>query len=130
MRVSATFRDYVLDQLAGVSGLRARAMFGGVGLYADDIFFGILATDVLFLKVDHTNRREYERANSAPFKPYADRAMMMPYYNVPIVVLEDAGTLVEWAARAVAVARTAKTVTPRKRARAATSSPTKTNVRR
>ena len=73
MRVSATFRDYVLDQLAGVT---------------------------------------------------------MPYYNVPIVVLEDAETLVEWAARAVAVARTAKTATPRKRARAATSSPTKTNVRR
>ena len=32
----------------------------------------------------------------------------MPYYNVPIAVLEDAAALGEWAARAVAVARAAK----------------------
>ena len=64
MRVSASFRDFVLDQLSNVDGLRARAMFGGVGLYAEDVFFGILAADVLFLKVDDTNRREYETAGS------------------------------------------------------------------
>ena len=116
MRVSASFREFVLDQLAGVDGLRAQAMFGGVGLYADDVFFGILAADVLFFKVDDTNRREYEAAGSVPFKPYADRAMTMPYYNVPLAVLEDAVRLGEWAARAVAVARTAKTG---KRAKAA-----------
>ena len=136
MRVSASFLDFVLDQLAGVDGLRARAMFGGVGLYAEDIFFGILAADVLFFKVGDTNRHEYEDAGSAPFKPYADRAMTMPYYNVPIAVLEDAAALGEWAARAVAVARTAKTAKtgkparPRKRARAATPAKTKNRFRR
>ena len=112
MHVSAGFREFVLDQLAGVDGLRAQAMFGGVGLYAEDVFFGILAADVLFFKVDDTSRREYEDAGSSPFKPYADRAMTMPYYNVPIVVLEDAVMLGEWAARAVAVARTAKIAKP------------------
>ena len=114
MRVSAGFREFVLDQLAGVKGLRARAMFGGVGLYTEEVFFGILAADVLFFKVDDTNRREYETAGSSPFKPYADWAMTMPYYNVPIVVLEDAVMLGEWAARAVAVAKTAKTAKPAK----------------
>ena len=116
MRVSASFREFVLDQLAGLDGLRARAMFGGVGLYAHEVFFGILAADVLFFKVGDTNRREYETAGSSPFKPYADRAMTMPYYNVPMVVLEDAVRLGEWAARAVAVAKTGKTG---KRAKAA-----------
>jgi DNA transformation protein len=108
MRVSASFREFVLDQLAGLDGLRARAMFGGVGLYADDVFFGIVAADELFFKVDDTNRREYETAGSVPFKPYADRAMTMPYYSVPLVVLEDATILGEWAARAVAVAETSR----------------------
>ena len=83
-------------------------MFGGVGLYAEDVFFGILAADVLFFKVDDTNRREYETAGSSPFKPYADRAMTMPYYNVPVAVLEDAMALGQWAARAVKVAKAAK----------------------
>ena len=114
MRVSASFRDFVLDQLAGMDGLRARAMFGGVGIYAEDVFFGILAADVVFFKVDDTNRVEYERAGSSPFRPYADRAMTMPYYNVPVAVLEDAAALCEWAARAVKVARTAKAARPAK----------------
>ena len=127
MHVSASFREFVLDQLAGVDGLRARAMFGGVGLYAEEVFFGIVAADVLFFKVDDTNRREYEAAGSSPFKPYADRAMTMPYYNVPIVVLEDAVMLGEWAARAVAVAKTAK---PGKRAKAAKPARTRKGVRR
>jgi DNA transformation protein and related proteins len=73
MRVSASFREFVLDQLAGLDGLRARAMFGGVGLYAHDVFFGIVAADELFFKVDDTNRRKFETAGSVPFKPYADR---------------------------------------------------------
>ena len=124
MHVSASFREFVLDQLAGLGGLRARAMFGGVGLYADEVFFGILAADVLFFKVDDTNRREYQTAGSSPFKPYADRAMTMPYYNVPIVVLEDAVMLGEWAARAVAVAKTAKL------AKAAKPAKTRKGVRR
>ena len=133
MRVSPSFRDFVLDQLAGVHGLRARAMFGGVGLYADDTFFGILAADVLFFKVGDTNRREYETAGSSPFKPYADRAITMPYYNVPIAVLEDAAALGEWATRAVAVARTANSVKPaktRKLAKAAAPAKTRKGARR
>ena len=130
MRVSAGFRDFVLDQLAGVDGLRARAMFGGVGLYTEDVFFGILAADELFFKVGDTNRREYETAGSSPFKPYADRAMTMPYYNVPLVVLEDAVMLGEWAERAVAVARTAKPTKTKKRAKATKPAKTRKGIRR
>jgi DNA transformation protein len=83
-------------------------MFGGVGLYAGDVFFGILASDVLYFKTDDSNRRHYEQAGSGPFKPYADRAMTMPYDAVPIGVVEDAPTLVTWAKRAVQVAAASK----------------------
>ena len=119
MRVSSGFREYVLDQLAALPGLRDRSMFGGVGLYADDLFFGILASDVLYFKVDDSNRQEYEHAGSRPFKPYADRAMTMPYYAVPIAIVEDAAMLVTWAKRAVAVAATSKKTSkkPSKRSR-------------
>jgi DNA transformation protein len=105
LRVSSGFREFVLDQLAGVRDFRAQTMFGGVGLYSGDVFFGILAADVLYLKVGDTNRAEYERAGSKPFKPYADRAMKMPYYNVPTATLEDSAALLAWAEQAIAVAR-------------------------
>ena len=114
MRVSGKVRDFVLDQLAGLDGLRAQAMFGGVGLYADEVFFGIVAADVLYFKVDDSTRAEYEAAGSKPFKPYADRAMTMPYYAVPVDVLESAPTLVEWARRAVAAAPSRKPEARRK----------------
>jgi DNA transformation protein len=108
MRVSRSVRDFVLDQLADLDRLRAQSMFGGIGLYADEIFFGILAADVLYFKVDGSSRQAYEAAGSKPFKPYADRAMTMPYYAVPVDVLESAPMLIKWARRAVRAARAAK----------------------
>ena len=104
MRVSGHFRDYVLDQLSGLPGLRAQAMFGGVGLYAGDVFFGIIAADVLYFKVNEDTRRAYEAAGSKPFKPYADRAVTMGYYEVPVEVLETPATVQQWARQAVGVA--------------------------
>ena len=36
------FKDFVLDQLTELRGLRCRAMFGGYGLYCTGFFFGII----------------------------------------------------------------------------------------
>ena len=55
LRTSASFRDFVLDQLSEVPALSARAMFGGLGLYSGDVFFGLVAADVLYFKVDNIN---------------------------------------------------------------------------
>jgi DNA transformation protein len=115
LRVSEAFRTYALDQLSSVAGLRARPMFGGFGLYADDVFFGILAADVLYLKVDDSNRRDYERVKSEPFHPFENRPMSRSYYAVPLSVLEASPTLVEWARRSIAVARSGSTTTGRTR---------------
>lgn len=102
------FRDFVLDQLADLGRVTARSMFGGVGLYCDDLFFGIVARDRLYLKVDAGNRAEYERAGMGPFKPYPDRPGTMQYYEVPVHVLEAAPELVSWARRSVAAAERAR----------------------
>ncbi len=107
MRSSESTRDFILEQLSGVRGLLPKAMFGGLGLYAGDIFFGIVARDGLYLKVDDSNRGAYEAAGMAPFKPYADRPMTMHYWQVPAGVLEDEAELLTWAKASIAVARAA-----------------------
>ncbi|HEY5616742.1 MAG TPA: TfoX/Sxy family protein [Vicinamibacterales bacterium] len=104
MRVTDGFRAFVLEQLAGVKSVRARAMFGGVGLYADDVFFGILAADTLYLKVDDSNRGQYEAEGMTAFQPYAGKPMSMSYYQVPARVLEDGDALTAWARASVRVA--------------------------
>ena len=83
-------------------------MFGGFGLYAEDAFFGILAADVLYLKVDDSNRSEYEKAKAPPFRPFANRPASMSYFAVPLSVLETSPRLVVWAERSIAVARSTK----------------------
>ena len=104
LRVTPEFRDFVLDQLARVPQLRAKPMFGGIGLYSGESFFGILAADELFFKVDHSNRAEYEAAGSEPFRPVVARPVSMSYWRVPLEVLEDNGELATWALAAIRAA--------------------------
>ena len=104
MRVTDGFRAFVLEQLAGVESVRAHAMFGGVGLYADDFFFGLLAADTLYLKVDDSNRAQYEAAGMTTFQPYPGKSMTMSYYQVPARVIEDSHELTVWAQASVRVA--------------------------
>jgi DNA transformation protein len=109
MKVSDAFKAFVLDQLEELGDVTPRSMFGGVGLYRRGIFFGIIAADVLYLKVDATNRPDYERAGMHPFKPYPDRAGTMQYYAVPVDVLESGLELTAWARKAVDAAERAGT---------------------
>lgn len=104
LRVSDAFRAYVLDQLEELGEVTPRAMFGAVGLYRRGTFFGIVAGDVLYLKVDDTTRGDYTGRGCGPFQPYGDRGGTMRYYAVPVDVLESAEDLAEWARRAVQVA--------------------------
>ena len=78
LRSSDSFKQFVLDQLDGLN-VTGRSMFGGHGLYCDGRFFGIIASDVLYFKVDDTNRRAYEDAGMKPFKPYPGRGGTMRY---------------------------------------------------
>lgn len=107
LRVSAGFRDFVLDQLAELPGLRARAMFGGVGLYSGEHFFGILAGDSLYLRADDTTRAGFVKEGGQAFAPYPGRPASMSYYSVPIGILESAPEVTQWATRAIGVARAA-----------------------
>jgi DNA transformation protein and related proteins len=107
MRVSEGFKALVLDNLTELGGVIPRSMFGGVGLYCDGVFFGIIAADVIYLKVDAANRGDFERAGMQPFNPYPDRAGTMQYYAVPLEVVESAPELVAWSRKAVAVAERA-----------------------
>ena len=79
-------------------------MFGGVGLYSGDVFFGIVAADVLYFKVGDANRAEYEQSNAAPFAPYAGRPSIgFPPFQYPCWRIRARSF--QWAARSIEVAR-------------------------
>lgn len=108
MSVSADYLAYVTDQLSGLARVSTRRMFGAIGLYADDVIFGLIDDDVLYFKVDDATREDYLRRGSTPFRPYKDEpTYSMNYFAVPPDVLEDADELTRWARTAVQVARAA-----------------------
>jgi DNA transformation protein len=116
MSVSPSFRSFVIDQLQRTAaGIRARSMFGGVGIYAADLFFALLDDDTLYFKVDETTRGEFEARGMGPFRPLGEQGELMQYYQVPAEVLEDAEQLRPWVAAAIDVARRAKRRRPRRR---------------
>jgi DNA transformation protein len=113
MSVSQEYVEYVLEQLAGVGRVTSRRMFGGVGLYCDDVFFALISGDALYFKVDDSNRADYAARGARQFMPFPDRPpgdkphAGMSYYELPADALEDAEECVAWARRSVAVARAA-----------------------
>ncbi len=117
MAVSSSFVDFVVEQLEGCGPIVTKRMFGGVGIYADDVFFALIDDNVLYLKVDDTTRPDFERAGCEPFRPYGDARETMQYYAVPVSVLEDATALCAWSRKAIGVAIAAKSRKPGGRSR-------------
>lgn len=105
MPVSPGFREFALEQLGRILPVTARPMFGGVGIYTDGLFFALLDDDILYLKVDDTNRPDYEALGLGPFLPGGDAAHPMQYYPPPAELMEDADALRPWVEKAVEVAR-------------------------
>ena len=106
--VDDTFKEFVLDQLSTLSELRAKAMFGGYGLYSGERFFAILFDGRLYFKVDKTNRAAYLDRDAKPFTYIIKdgRTLAMTYYEVPPEILEDSKELIGWATRSIAIAST------------------------
>jgi DNA transformation protein len=119
MTVSADYLQYVLGQLSGLGGLRTRRMFGAVGLYQEDRFFGIITNDTLYFKVNDANRDDYASRGMSQFRPYPDKPdvsskpnVSMGYYELPADTLEDPDECIAWARKSVAASGARKSKPP------------------
>lgn len=108
MAVTSEYRDFVLEQLGRVVPVTSRAMFGGVGIYAEAMIFGLLDNDTTYLKVDDSNRADFTAVGMGPFNPFGDDQHVMQYYELPADLLEDADALRPWVHKAIDVARAAR----------------------
>ena len=93
----------MLATLGPVGNISSRSMFGVFGLFDGGTMFAIVDSGgSLYFRVDSSTQGRYENAGSQKHKP-------MPYFEVPVDVLDDDSRLLEWAREAVQVAHDAKT---------------------
>lgn len=101
MTVNPEFLEFLKDQLSAFGPVSMRRMFGGAGLFRDNLMFALIAEDTLYFKIDERNRPDYETAGMAPFTYEGKgKKMQMSYYEVPPDVLEDPAEMSAWAGKA------------------------------
>jgi DNA transformation protein and related proteins len=113
---------HCLELMAPLAPVRARRMFGGHGLYLDDVFVALIADDRLYLKVDAQSEALFAAAGCEPFVYDGQgRVITMGYRSAPPDAMESPALMAPWARLAMAAAlraRAAKAVRPLKQRKA------------
>ena len=105
MPVPSTFVDDVLGSLLPLGPIRARAMFGGWGLFLDDAMFALIARDRLYFKVDAETEPRFAAAGAAAFTySRGGKQVAMSYREAP----SEAGALLSWAELGLEAAQRAR----------------------
>lgn len=121
MAVSAEYKEFLAEQLERLGPVRFRGMFGGAGVYLDDLMFGLIFDETLYFKVDDRNRADYEAEEKGPFTYEMSDGTTgaLHYYEVPERLYDDPDELVQWARKAMEVMRAARAEKLARAARAA-----------
>ncbi len=109
MKPPEPFVERIVALLTPLGPVRARRMFGGTGIFMDDLMFALIARGRLYLKVDPMSEAEFAGAGSTPFTYRRQgREISMSYWSAPDGALDGMAALLPWAEIALAAARRAK----------------------
>lgn len=124
MPKDSEFVSFILEQMAAVGGVRARAMFGGHGIYRGEAMFALVADGGLYFKADERTRDVFLARDLQPFTYEArGKSIALQYYAAPPEVFDEPDEMLRWAGLAIEAAlrgdrdkrRTAKPGRPRRR---------------
>ncbi|MXN64545.1 transcriptional regulator [Stappia sp. GBMRC 2046] len=83
-------------------------MFGGAGLFCDDLMFALEADGTVYFKADDVNRPAFEDAGSSPFSyEMSGKLRSMSYWQMPEDLADDPDELKNLASGALEAARRA-----------------------
>ena len=103
MAVNEEFLSYVKNQLSEFGEIETKKMFGGVGFFKQGLMFAMIGGDTFKLKVDESNKMEFEAKGMKPHHSNSKKKGM-PYWEVPVDVLENKSVLAEWAENSFKIA--------------------------
>lgn len=102
MPISPEFTLRTIQQLEAARPVRTRKMFGGLGIYLGEVFFGVCDDDRTYFKVDDHTIEAYESRNMGPWRMGGQ--INDHYREAPGDIMADPAQLGEWIDAAVEVA--------------------------
>jgi DNA transformation protein and related proteins len=111
--MSQALVDHCLELLAPLSAVRPKRMFGGHGLYVDELFIALIAFERLYLKVDAQSQPAFLAAGCEPFVyDGKGKPITMSYWTVPAEAMESPALMQPWARQAITAALRARAAKP------------------
>jgi DNA transformation protein and related proteins len=97
MSADADFATYCAELLAPAGEVRWKRMFGGYGLYVDDLFVAIILGDALYLKADEQSRPRFQAAGSRRFEyTRQGKQQGMGFWTVPAEAMDSPALMRPW----------------------------------
>ena len=96
---------YVVELMQSPGPVAAKRMFGGHGLFIDDLMFGLVADSTLYLKADKHSENDFKAKGLEAFTyNKKDKQVSLSYYQAPEEALEDNEEMNAWANKAYSAA--------------------------
>lgn len=107
MVASEGFAEFLREQLAPLGRITMRRMFGKTGVFCGGLMFGMVADNMLYLRVDDHNRAAFKEAESTPPLSYEKKGSTidLSFWRAPERLFDEPDELVAWARLALAAAR-------------------------
>ena len=106
MVASATYAEFLREQLAPLGRVTLRRMFGKTGVFCDGVMLGVVTENTLYFRVDDENRETFREAEAFPPLNYAKKGVMidLSFWRVPERLFDEPDELTAWAQAALAAA--------------------------
>ncbi|MCH2190144.1 MAG: TfoX/Sxy family protein [Gammaproteobacteria bacterium] len=92
------FIDFLSEVFIDFGELRSKRMFGGHGIYHQDLMIGLVANNELYLKVDALTEDKFRAVESSPFQYNKNgKIVTMSYYQAPQEIFDEPRLAASWA---------------------------------
>ncbi len=107
MTASASFAEFLRDQLAPLGRVTMRRMFGKTGVFCDGVMLAMVRDNTLYFRVDDDNRAAFKEAECFPPLNYekGGRSIDLAFWRAPERLFDEPEELVAWARSALGAAR-------------------------